>query len=99
MTLDRVEESIRFLLSGAVDYEFRTTIADELHDAEDFTAIGKWLQTLDPDHKAKNFFLQPYVDRDSVLVAGFHTPSKEKTLSMAAALTPCVQKLELRGMD
>ena len=99
MTLDRVEESIRFLLSGAVDYEFRTTIADELHDAEDFAAIGKWLQTLDPDHKAKNFFLQPYVDRDSVLVAGFHTPSKEKTLSMASALTPYVQKLEIRGMD
>ena len=99
MTLDRVEESIRFLLSGAVDYEFRTTVADELHDAEDFAAIGKWLQRLDPDHKAKNFFLQPYVDRDSVLMAGFHTPSKEKTLSMAAALTPYVQKLEIRGMD
>lgn len=29
-------ESVSFLLSGAVDYEFRTTVVRELHDGDSF---------------------------------------------------------------
>lgn len=36
-------ESVSFLLSGAVDYEFRTTVVRELHDGDSFRAIGPWL--------------------------------------------------------
>lgn len=99
MTLDRVEESIRYLLAGHIPYEFRTTVADELHEPEDFSAIGQWLQSLDPDHKAAAFFIQPYVDRESVLAAGLHTPTKEKLLEMEAAIAPHTSGVKIRGMD
>ena len=99
MDLSHVEESIRYLLSGKVDFEFRTTVAEELHDPEDFAEIGLWLQTLDPAHKAPKFFIQPYVDRDSVLMGGLHTPSKEKLLAMGEKLTGFVTSVSLRGTD
>jgi len=99
MSLDRVEQSIRYLLGGNVAYEFRTTVADELHDPEDFTAIGQWLQSLDPDHKAAAFFIQPYVDRESVLTTGLHTPTKEKLLAMQQAIGPHTCRAQIRGMD
>lgn len=99
MTLTWVEESICYLLAGDIPYEFRTTVADELHTPEDMAAIGKWLTALDPAHKAEKFFLQPYVDRDSVLAAGLHTPSREKLQAMAAAIAPYVKAVTIRGMD
>ena len=99
MTLAHIEESIRYLLSGKVDFEFRTTVADELHDAEDFEVIGKWLTSLDPAHKTPKFFIQPYVDRESVLSGGLHTPTKEKLLDMKAAIEPYVLCATLRGVD
>ena len=99
MTLAHVEESIRYLLGGKVDFEFRTTVADELHDAADFEEIGKWLTALDSTHKAPKFFIQPYVDRDSVLMDGLHTPTAEKLQNMKKALDPYVLCAALRGID
>ena len=99
MGLDRVEQSIAFLLAGNVAYEFRTTVADELHEPEDFSAIGQWLNRLDPQHKAAAFFIQPYVDRESVLTAGLHTPTKEKLLAMQKATADHTCRAEIRGMD
>ena len=99
MTLAWVEESIKFLLAGNVDFEFRTTVVDELHEIEDFEAIGQWFRSLDPDHKPPKFFLQPYVDRDTVLAAGLHTPTKEKLLAMQAAIAPYTSSVQTRGLD
>ncbi len=99
MTLDRLEESIAFLLSGKVDYEFRTTVADELHDVAAMEEIGHWLKELNPNTKAAKFFIQPYVDRDSVLAPGLHTPTKEKLLDMAAALEPYANLVQVRALD
>ena len=99
MHLNNIEESIKFLLAGNVAYEFRTTVADELHDPEDFSAIGQWLQALDPEHKAAAFFIQPYVDRDSVLAAGLHSPTKEKLLAMQAEIANHTCSVKIRGMD
>ena len=38
MDLGGVEESARYLLEGHVDYEFRTTVADQLHNEADMRA-------------------------------------------------------------
>lgn len=99
MTLVWVEESIRYLLAGHVDYEFRTTVAEELHTPQDFEAMGKWFASLDPEHKPEKFFIQPYVDRDSVLTTGLHTPTGETLREMAAAIAPYVKTVAIRGMD
>ena len=95
--LSAIEESLSFLLSGAVDYEFRTTVAEELHNEHSIAELGQWLQRLSPDHKAKRFFLQSYVDRDSVLCSGLHAPNAEALAAYKALLAPYVSEISIRG--
>ncbi len=99
MTLDKIEESVRFLLTDKVDYEFRTTVAEELHDGTSFARIGQWLQGLSPARKAKRLFIQPYVDRDTVLSGGLHTPTAETLRQMADSAAPFVESVQIRGLD
>ena len=49
-----IEESIRILKEGTVDYEFRTTVVPTLHSREDIIEIAKWIGS------AKRFFLQNF---------------------------------------
>ena len=67
-----VEESVSYLLSGAVEFEFRTTVVDGLHSARDFHSIGQWLSG------AERYFLQEFKDSGDVLTAGLCPPSQEQ---------------------
>ena len=42
--LERVRESIRLLMNSGIDYEFRTTVVEEFHQAEDFHGIGALIE-------------------------------------------------------
>ena len=97
--LAAVEESAAFLLSGAVDYELRTTVMDELHDEASFQEMGDWLQSLQPDHKIRRFFLQPYTDRDSVLQREFTAPCNEKLEKLAKIMAPFSESVSIRAME
>lgn len=94
--LNTVEESLSFLLNGTVDYELRTTVVDELHSEQSFAELGQWLHDLS-QNKAKRFFLQSYVDRDSVLCAGLHAPSAQKLAVLRDVLAPYVLEIHIRG--
>jgi hypothetical protein len=41
--LDKIEDSIRFLLTDSVDYELRTTVAQPLHTEQSMTDLCNWL--------------------------------------------------------
>lgn len=97
INMDTIEDSLSFLLSGAVDYELRTTVVDELHSEQSFAQLGEWLARLSPNKKAKRFFLQRYVDRDSVLCEGLHAPSDEKLAALRDILAPYVWEISIRG--
>ena len=56
VSLENVEESIAFLLSDAVDYEFRTTVTAELHTPQDIGVIARWIRG------AKRYYLQNFKD-------------------------------------
>ena len=88
-----IMESVEFLKQGTVPYEFRTTVVKELHRAEDFARIAKWISG------CPNYFLQNYVDSEQVLVAGFSSCSKEELLSFREIIKPYVGHVELRGVD
>ena len=93
MDLGPVRESVSLLMKGTVPFEFRTTVVDELHAPEDFTAIGEWV------HGAPLYFLQAFADRDGVPFAGLHAPSKDRMRQFADALSPHVTRVSLRGVD
>lgn len=99
MDIDRVEESIKFLLEGEQPYEFRTTVVAELHDETAMESMGKWLDSLVPGKKPGHLFLQSYMDRDSVLKPGLHPCSRERMEGFVRILEPFVDAVEIRGKD
>lgn len=88
-----IRESVGLLMSGQTDYEFRTTVVDELHAAEDFEAIGRWIAG------ARRYFLQAFTDRDTVPFGGLHAPSGEKMRRYAEIMRQYVPETQLRGVD
>ena len=95
--LEEVEESLRFLLSDAVDYELRTTVVKEFHSPESMVEMGKWLCALS-SNKPRQLFLQCFVSRDSVLLPGLNPPTAEELTSYVTLLSPYVEKTALRGV-
>ena len=90
--LPAVRESAALLMQGRVPYEFRTTVVDELHEPEDFSAIGAWLRG------AQRYYLQQFVDSGDVLEAGLHAVSEEKRSRCLAAAREWIPQTELRGV-
>lgn len=92
LDLGPIRESAAWLLEGHVDYEFRTTVVREFHDGDSFRAIGPWLRG------ARRYFLQSFVDRDTVLRPGLHPCAREELEAFAALVRPFVPAVELRGV-
>ena len=90
--LEPINESIRLLMNAGIDYEFRTTVVDELHDISDFEAIAQWIAG------AKAYYLQAFTDRDTVVYENFHAPTRECMETYAAAVRKTVQNTALRGI-
>lgn len=99
MNLAPLEETMQFLMTGRLDYEFRTTVVAQMHDEESMEAMGKWLQRLSPARKPGKLFLQVYMDRDTVLMGGLSAHSRETMERFKDILTPYADKVELRGID
>ena len=70
--LTPVRESVAYLLTGAVPFEFRTTVVREFHGEDSFTEIGRWIKG------APRYFLQGFVDSERVLEGGLHPCTKEE---------------------
>lgn len=53
--LSKIDESIKILLNGNIDYEFRTTVLPGIVDEDDIPKIGEWIKG------AKKYYLQQFV--------------------------------------
>ena len=89
----RINESVEFLKSGVVDYEFRTTLCKELHGREEIEAIGKWLSG------AKRYFLQNYRESDYVIDPRFSGYAREQLERFCEILRGKIETVEIRGVD
>ena len=91
LDLGPIRESVAWLLEGRVDYEFRTTTLRQFHDSDSFRAIGAWIRG------ARRYFIQNFVDRDTVAFAGLEGFSREELEGFAALVAPFVERVEVRG--
>lgn len=89
---DNITESLQLLKASGIDYELRTTVVDQLHNADSFRAIGPWIEG------APRYFLQAFADRDTVPFGGFSAPSREKMEEYAQIVRPFVKNVQLRGI-
>lgn len=91
--ITRIEESIRLIMVNAPDYEFRTTVVNELHDEDSFRGIAHMI------NGANRYYLQAFADRDTVPFAGLHAPESAQMRAYAAILRPFVKEIGIRGVD
>ena len=87
-----VEESVALLLSGAVDYEFRTTVVAEFHTLADMEEIGGWIRG------AKRYFLQNFVDSGHLISQNVHGVDLASMKDLQRIAAKYVEKVELRGI-
>ena len=93
LDFDKIRESISVIMNSSADYEFRTTVVKELFDEKSFEGIGDLIRG------AKNYFLQAFTDRDTVIYSGFHAPEKEDMERYKEIMLSYVDHADIRGMD
>lgn len=86
------KRSVEILLKGNVDYEFRTTVTEELHTVEDIEKIANEI------NGAKRWYLQQFVDSGEILCSGLSAPSEEKLVKMQQKACDLGLKCQIRGM-
>ena len=91
--LTPVRETVDFLLSDAVDYEFRTTVVRQFHTPEDIRAAADWIRV------AKRYFLQNFVDSGNLIQPGLTGVSSEEMEEMASAARTILPRVALRGVE
>lgn len=91
--LSRIEESVRFIMSCGVNYEFRTTIMGEFHDYSDIQSIGEWIQG------APRYFLQKYVDGETCIKRHFREIPLQKAIEFKEIIKAYVGFVGFRGYE
>ena len=90
--ISKVEESVDFLLSGAVDYEFRTTVVKEFHTAADIADITEWISG------AKRYFLQGFVDSGNLIGENLSAYRPQEMVEICSAAQEKLPNTVLRGI-
>lgn len=88
-----VRECASLLMENRIPFEFRTTVVDELHSDDDMACIADWLAG------DEAYYLQYFVDKDSVLQAGLHAPSEQKMRRFADILRTKIPHTRIRGEE
>ena len=88
-----IERSRDFLMSGAVEYEFRTTAVKGLHTPESIADAARWIQD------AREYYLQQFRDSgDVIAIDGLSAFNAEEMHALAAAAGQYVPAVQLRGV-
>ena len=91
INLNKVKETVDYLMNSGIDYEFRTTLIDEFHKEEDIEKMGELIKG------ANKMFLQKFVERDSCIQKGLHEVSKENAQKFQKILQKSIKNVNLRG--
>ena len=87
-----IEESIAFLMSGVVDFEFRTTVSRTFHTPDDVESIAKWISG---DEK---FYLQQFKDSGDVIGDKIEAYDNDEMRALLDRILPFVPNAQLRGV-
>lgn len=91
--IDKINESISFLLSKAVPYEFRSTIVDDFHSERDMEAMAQWIEG------DSTYYLQQFLDSGDVIQQGLQSPNAEKMIHFQTIARKYVPKTECRAIN
>ena len=92
LDISSIKESIDFLISGKIEYEFRTTVVREFHDENSFKGISELIKGAD------KYFIQCYKESDNMISSGFSAYDENMLGSFADIVRPYVKTVSLRGI-
>lgn len=91
--MEKINKSKELLLSGVVEYEFRTTVVRGLHTKESLIGAAKWIAG------AEEYYLQQFKNSGNlILPEGLSEYTKEEMLKLLNAVREFVPHAELRGI-
>jgi len=94
LDLAPITESKDYLLSGAVEYEFRTTVVKGLHTAERLRSAARWIEG------ARAYYLQQFKDSgDLIAPEGLGAFNDDEMRELAEAVRPIIPSVQLRGVE
>lgn len=91
--MKNIYNSVDYLMSGVVPYEFRTTVVREFHDREDFQAISKWIKGAD------RYYLQEFKDSGDLICSGLHGYTKDIMEQVLEVVKVNIPNACLRGVE
>ena len=89
--MSRISESIKYIMNCGIDYEFRTTLVNELHSFDDIKQIAKLICG------AKKYCLQKFIDSGNCLSSGLTEVPKSKAIEYQEYLKKYIPNTLLRG--
>lgn len=85
-------ESAEFLMSGAIDFEFRTTVIAGHHTEREMRLIGEWLRG------APRLYLQNFVDSGDLISAEVGGVDKNTMETLCNLLKEYIPDVQIRGL-
>ena len=87
-----IEQSAALLKNSGIDFEFRTTVVKEFHNAQDIVSIGQWLAG------SPRYYLQQFVDSGDLVGTGCTAVEPLELQGFANLARPFFGIVELRGV-
>ena len=88
----KIEKSVDILKQNKIPYEFRTTVAKEMHTENDIIEIGKWLSG---DSK---YFLQQYKTSENLVGSPMSAYDEKEMKNLANAVMTHLPATSTRGV-
>ena len=89
--IDSIKQSIKYIMSCGIDYEFRTTLIKEFHSIDDIKLISNMIKN------AKKYFLQKFQDNDNCIASGLNEINKSDATHFKEYLDKHIKSVKLRG--
>ncbi len=99
--LDEFKKTIEYIVNSNMDYEFRTTVVKPIHTVDSICGIRDFLKEIleekSPGAKVPHYYLQPFVDRETVAFSGLGAPDDEEMKEYKRILSDVASEVILRG--
>ena len=92
MDISKIEKSVDILMSGKIDFEFRTTVTRELHTPADFVKIGEWIKG------NEKYYIQSFIDSGELIENSSSPLDMQGLEALKEAVLPYVPNTFLRGV-
>lgn len=98
-SVEPLRKTLSLVMDSGIGFELRTTVVKPFHTAETMKDMRAFLEELcrEKGRKIPDYYLQRFVDRDTVPFAGLQAPSDEEMEEYLAIMSPLAEHAAIRG--